>query len=83
MPSYPNRALSLIQLETPGNTRKILVPLIPNLIGKNALSKISKLSIPVNSHGRARKEYGLDVKAPTGHKSIILADNSESKEDFM
>jgi hypothetical protein len=33
----------------------------------------------VNSHGLAVNEYGLEVNAPTGHKSITLPDISESK----
>ena len=31
-----------------------------------------------NSHGLATYSYGFEVKAPTGHKSITLADISES-----
>lgn len=34
-------------------------------------SKISILSYPIDSHERAVKAYGIEVKAPTGHKSII------------
>ena len=39
----------------------------------------SILSVLVNSQGLASKAYGLDVKAPTGQRSITFADNSESK----
>jgi len=28
------------------------------------------------SHGRAVKEYGLDVRAPTGQRSMTLPDSS-------
>ena len=31
----------------------------------------------VNSHGLAVKKYGLEVKAPTGHKSITFHEISE------
>src|SRR4029078_8572751 len=36
-----------------------------------------------NSQGLALNAYGFDVNAPTGHKSIILADNSSTKEYLM
>ena len=36
------------------------------------------LSVFFNSQGLASKAYGFDVKAPTGHKSTTLADNSDS-----
>jgi hypothetical protein len=36
-----------------------------------------------SSQGLALNEYGFDVNAPTGHKSIILADNSSTKECFI
>lgn len=42
--------------------------------------KLSLTSIVLklfNSHGRAINEYGLDVNAPTGHKSIILPEISD------
>ena len=38
----------------------------------------SILSVFFNSQGRASKAYGLDVKAPTGQRSITFADNSDS-----
>lgn len=41
------------------------------------LSSTSIDSILFNSHGLTVKAYGFDVKAPTGHKSITLPDNSE------
>ena len=40
-------------------------------------SKTSILSVFFNSHGLAEKAYGLEVNAPTGHKSITFPDNSE------
>ena len=36
------------------------------------------LSVFFNSHGLASNAYGLDVSAPTGHKSITFADSSDS-----
>lgn len=43
------------------------------------VSKISILSIEVNSQGRAVKAYGMEVNAPTGHRSMILPDSSSMK----
>ena len=37
---------------------------------------MSILFVFVNSQGLALKAYGAEVRAPTGHKSIILPDNS-------
>jgi hypothetical protein len=42
-------------------------------------SKISTDLKPTISQTRATKEYGLEVKAPTGHRSIILPLNSSIK----
>lgn len=41
-------------------------------------SSTSILSIDFNSQGRAVNVYGMEVNAPTGHKSIILPLNSPS-----
>ena len=47
-----------------------------NCIGVIIESNMSINSIVLSSQGRALNEYILEVKAPTGHKSIILPENS-------
>ena len=42
-------------------------------------SMVSMLSVRRFSHGRAVKAYGLDVRAPTGHRSITLPDSSVAR----
>lgn len=39
-------------------------------------SKISILSVLISSHERALKAYGIDVRAPTGQRSITLPESS-------
>jgi len=41
-------------------------------------SMTSTLSVFFNSHGLAWKAYGFEVRAPTGHKSMMLPLISES-----
>ena len=41
-------------------------------------SMTSMLSVFLSSQGRASKAYGFDVRAPTGHRSITLAESSDS-----
>ena len=60
------------------NALKTFLPLVSILILDPIPSKTSKVSVFVNSQGLDLKAYGLLVKAPTGHKSITLPDNSES-----
>ena len=38
----------------------------------------STLSVFFSSQGLASKAYGFEVRAPTGHKSITLAESSDS-----
>lgn len=64
-----------------GIMRIILLLATPTLMLDANESKMSILSKLLNSQGLAEKAYGIEVSAPTGHKSIILADSS-SKTNF-
>lgn len=59
-------------LFTPGKTRTTLCPTKSNLILEHNPSKKSNDSTLENSQKRPINEKGLDVNAPTGHKSIIF-----------
>ena len=82
-PSYENRVLSVIHCWfikgfVLGNIRINSDPLVSILIFEHIPSKTSIDSTLVNSQGLTVKAYGLDVNAPTGHKSITFPDNSDS-----
>ena len=51
---------------------------VSTLIFDPTASITSILSVFLSSHGRASNAYGFDVRAPTGHKSITLAESSDS-----
>mmetsp|Transcript_14486 Transcript_14486/g.24550 ORF Transcript_14486/g.24550 Transcript_14486/m.24550 type:complete len:233 (+) Transcript_14486:1671-2369(+) len=78
-PSYWNRALSEIHSSLTsslrrGVTRITSVPLESTRMLQPKASETSTDSVSFSSHGRAVKAYGLEVSAPTGQRSIILAD---------
>lgn len=50
---------------------------IDTIMFEPTASNTSILSIFLVSHGLAVNEYGLEVKAPTGHKSITFPDSSD------
>jgi hypothetical protein len=80
--SYENLILFVIHISflnealLDGNILIIFSDFILTRILLQKLSNKSNVSIFVNSHGRAVNEKGLDVNAPTGHKSITLPLNS-------
>ena len=61
-----------------GKTRFTSHPYVSTLIFDPIASITSILSVFFSSQGLASKTYGFEVKAPTGHKSITLADISDS-----
>jgi hypothetical protein len=60
-----------------GNTLKIELSRISTLILDCILSFKSIVEILFNSQERALNEYIFEVKAPTGHKSIIFPETSD------
>ena len=81
-PSYENRVLSdihssLISSLTIGRTLITSLFLVSNLIFEQTASETSIDSVLFSSQDLVVKENGFEVKAPTGHKSIIFPDNSE------
>lgn len=83
-PSYEKRILSEIQSEFirllgRGKTRSIEEPRKSKRIDEAIESVMSKEKKDLSSHGLALNEYGLEVKAPTGHKSITFPETSDEK----
>ena len=70
---------SLIDPSRLGNTRIILLFKVSILIEEPMASSISILRILSNFQALVVKENGIDVRAPTGHESIILPIDSSFK----
>ena len=82
----PSKSLiqqSLILGEMDGIILKIELYLVSTLILLHKLSKISIVSVFNNSQGLALNEYGFDVIAPTGHKSIRLPTKALSTKRLL
>mmetsp|Transcript_29180 Transcript_29180/g.74461 ORF Transcript_29180/g.74461 Transcript_29180/m.74461 type:complete len:445 (+) Transcript_29180:1810-3144(+) len=80
-PSYWKRALSLIHSSFTSSFRRGVmrmtsVPRLSTLMLAPSASLTSTLSVLLSSQLRAVNAYGLDVSAPTGHRSITLPDSS-------
>ena len=69
--------LSLISLLFLGKILKISESLKLTYILLPRLSVKSIVSFDLNSQGLVLKAYGIEVKAPTGHKSITFPEISE------
>jgi hypothetical protein len=69
---------SLTASWTRGSTRKTCGPRESTLMLLPTASMTSMDSVFTSSQGRATNAYGFEVSAPTGHRSMMLADNSES-----
>ena len=81
-PSTAKRVLSEIHSSltsslTRGSTRSTAGPRASTRIAEPRASITSTLSVLFSSQGRALNAYGLEVSAPTGHRSITLADSSD------
>lgn len=59
-----------------GSMRNIRLPMLSIRIFEPKASKISILELETSSHDRAVNAKGLEVKAPTGQRSIIFPDTS-------
>ena len=62
-----------------GRTLTTSVSLKSTLILEPTASEISIVSVERSSQGLAINVYGLDVNAPTGHRSTTLPDSSDWK----
>lgn len=67
---------SLLKAEEVGKIRIMSDPLNSTLIGVKNTSNISNARISITSQKRNVYARDFDVRAPTGHKSIILPENS-------
>ncbi len=82
-PSQAKRDLSLIHSSlmssfNRGKTRMTTIPRLSTRMFEPSPSRTSTVSVWYSSHGRALKAYGLDVKAPTGHRSMTFPESSVS-----
>ena len=80
-PSYWNRALSEIHSSftssfSRGTMRMTSVPRVSTRMLQPSASLTSTDSTPLSSQFRAVKAYGLEVRAPTGHRSITFPESS-------
>ncbi len=80
-PSQAKRVLSEIHSSltssfTRGSTRITAGPRASTRMLEPIASITSMLGVLVSSHGRRWKALGLEVSAPTGHRSMTLPDSS-------